>query len=62
MTFLYNDVQELNQAVVELHNVARTIEQHLGVCRISIAVRRCADDLVKELHPVTDNLNSAKGE
>jgi uncharacterized protein (UPF0147 family) len=48
----YNSTNDLNQAIVELHNIAVMVEQHLGkdhdVCK---NIRHAANLLLEELHP-----------
>ena len=36
---------KLATAIVELHNIARLIEQELGQCVLSEVIRKCADRL-----------------
>lgn len=43
---------ELNQSVIELHNIARRIEQTLGSGQLSEDVRKCADRLHYLLQPL----------
>ena len=40
-----NNKQELDQSVIELHNIARRIEQNVGQGQLSEDVRKCADRL-----------------
>jgi hypothetical protein len=46
----------LDQAVIDLHNIARTIEQEVGTGKLSIECRRLADRLSEIInpHPVTE--------
>jgi hypothetical protein len=47
---------ELDQAVINLHNIARTIEQEIGTGKLSVECRRLADrlsDIIKPL-PITE--------
>lgn len=37
----------LNEAVIQLHNVARTVEQEIGRGQLSDDIRDCADRLHK---------------
>ena len=41
----------LDQAVVDLHNIARTIEQDLGIGKLSIECQRLADRLSEAINP-----------
>lgn len=44
----------LGYAVLNLHNIARTVEERFGQCEVSKTLRECADqlnDLIKaEIH------------
>ena len=42
----------LAEAVFELHNIARTIEQEIGIGQLSEDVRKCADRLHDLLKPL----------
>jgi hypothetical protein len=46
----------LDQAVIDLHNTARTIEKELGTGKLSIECRRLADRLSECItpHPVSE--------
>ncbi len=41
----------LDQAVTDLHNIARTIEQEFGICKLSVECRRLADGLLEAINP-----------
>ncbi len=41
----------LDQAVIDLHNIARTIEQEYDKCKLSIECRRLADQLSQAINP-----------
>ena len=41
----------LDQAVIDLHTIARTIEQEFGTCKLSIECRRLADRLSEAINP-----------
>ena len=41
----------LDQAVIDLHNIARTIEQKFGTCKLSVECRRLADRLSEAINP-----------
>lgn len=43
---------QLNDAVVELHNIARLIEQEIGTGKLSEDVRAAADRLNQLLKPM----------
>jgi len=47
--------EKLHEAVIELHNVARLIEETIGRGQLSEDVRRCADRLNVLINPVKDN-------
>lgn len=53
---------ELDQAVIDLHNVARTIEQNLGIGKLSIECRRIADRLSEITNPIPELTSTAKGD
>ena len=50
----------LDQAVIDLHNIARTIEQEFGTCKLSVECRRIADTLSTLISPI--KLSTAKGD
>ncbi len=41
----------LDQAVIDLHNIARTIEQEFGICKLSVECCRLADRLSDSINP-----------
>jgi hypothetical protein len=41
----------LDQAVIDLHSIARTIEQEFGICKLSVECRRLADRLSEAINP-----------
>ena len=46
----------LNQVVIDLHNIASTIEKEIGIGKLSVECRRLADrlsDIIKPL-PITE--------
>jgi hypothetical protein len=53
-------VTNLDQAVIDLHNIARTIEQEFGTCKLSVECRRIADTLSTLTSPI--KLSTAKGD
>jgi len=52
----------LNQAVVDLHNIARTIEQEFGICKLSVECRRIADRLSDSIKPILVDEYQSKGD
>jgi len=42
----------LDQAVIELHDIARIIEQELGTGKLSVECRRLADRLSEIINPL----------
>ena len=52
----------LDQAVVDLHNIARTIEQELGTCKLSVECRRLADRLSDSIKPILTAEYQGKGD
>lgn len=58
---------KLVDAVVALHEIRRVVEEECGICRTSIEIGRCADDLhqmslqdAKNVVAVKDIINKAK--
>ena len=52
----------LDQAVIDLHNVARTIEQEIGIDKLSIECRRLADRLSEVIKPILVAEYQGKGD
>ena len=52
----------LGQAVIDLHNIARTIEQEFGTCKLSIECRRLADRLSDNINPLPTTEYQGTGE
>ena len=52
----------LDQAVIDLHNIARTIEQEFGTCKLSIECRRLADRLSEAINPMPTTEYQGKGD
>lgn len=52
----------LDQAVIELHNIARTIEQEIGTGKLSIECRRLADRLSDVIKPILVAEYQGKGD
>ena len=52
----------LDQAVVDLHNIARTIEQEFGTCKLSVECRRLADRLSDSITPLPTTEYQGTGE
>ena len=52
----------LDQAVIDLHNVARTIEKDLGTGKLSIECRRLADRLSECINPRPTTEYQGKGD
>jgi hypothetical protein len=44
--------EQLNQAVLNLHDIARLIENNIGHGKLSEDVRKCADRLHELLQPI----------
>ena len=42
----------LDQAVIDLHNIARTIEKEIGIGKLSVECRRLADRLSTVIKPI----------
>jgi len=52
----------LDQAVIDLHNIARTIEQEFGTCKLSVECRRLADRLSDSIKPILIAEYQGKGD
>jgi hypothetical protein len=52
----------LDQAVIDLHNVARTIEQEFGICKLSVECRRLGDRLSDNINPLPITEYQGKGD
>jgi len=52
----------LDQAVIDLHNIARTIEQELGTGKLSVECRRLADRLSDIIKPILVAEYQGKGD
>ena len=52
----------LDQAVIDLHNVARTIEQEFGICKLSVECRRLGDRLSDNINPLPTTEYQGKGD
>jgi hypothetical protein len=52
----------LDQAVIDLHDIARTIEQELGIGKLSIECRRLADRLSECITPLPITEYQGKGD
>ena len=55
-------MNDLDQAVIDLHNVARLVESDVGIGQLSIDIRKCADRLTVLLNPIKISENTAKGD
>ena len=52
----------LDQAVIDLHNIARTIEQEFDICKLSVECRRLGDRLSDEIKPMLTTEYQSKGD
>ena len=52
----------LDQAVIDLHNTARTIEKELGIGKLSVECRRLADRLSDIIKPMPTTEYQGKGD
>ena len=52
----------LDQAVIDLHNIARTIEQEIGIGKLSVECRRLADRLSDVIKPILVAEYQGKGD
>jgi len=52
----------LDQAVIDLHNIARTIEQEFGICKLSVECRRLGDRLSDNINPLPITEYQGKGD
>jgi hypothetical protein len=44
----------LNDAIIQLHDIARVVEQEIGKGQLSDDIRKCADRLQVLLTPIKD--------
>ena len=51
----------LDQAVIDLHNIARTIEQEFGICKLSVECR-LGDRLSDNINPLPITEYQGKGD
>ena len=61
MTFREDPIATLQQAIVDLHFIAAQIDEHTDNHQLSINIRRCADQLAKEIYPTLEH-DTAKGD
>lgn len=47
--------EKLNDAVIQLHNIARSIEQEIGSGQLSADIRNAADRLNALITPMKEN-------
>ena len=52
----------LDQAVIDLHNIARTIEKEIGTGKLSVECRRLADRLSDIIKPILVAEYQGKGD
>ena len=52
----------LDQAVIDLHNTARTIEKEIGIGKLSVECRRLADRLSDIIKPIPVAEYQGKGD
>lgn len=45
----FEEMNELDQSVIELHNIARQVEEAFGICKLSMEMRKVADDLAESI-------------
>lgn len=55
-------MNNLDQSVIELHNIARQVENEIGTGKLSITIRKCADQLTELLNPIKISVSTAKGD
>jgi hypothetical protein len=55
-------MNDLNQAVINLHDIARLVEGDVGIGQLSIDIRKCADRLTVLINPIKISENTAKGD
>ena len=55
-------MNNLDQAVINLHDIARTIEQEFGICKLSVECRRLADRLSDVIKPILVAEYQGKGD
>lgn len=52
----------LDQLVIDLHNIARQVELEVGIGQLSIDIRKCGDRLTVLLNPLKLSESTAKGD
>ena len=55
-------MNKLDQAVIDLHNIASTIEKELGIGKLSVECRRLADRLSDIIKPILVAEYQGKGD
>jgi hypothetical protein len=55
-------MNNLDQAVIDLHDVAKTIEKEFGIGKLSIECRRLADRLSEAITPLPITEYQGKGD
>ena len=55
-------MNNLDQAVIDLHNIASTIEQEFGICKLSVECRRLGDRLSDHIKPILTAEYQGKGD
>lgn len=58
----FKEMNDLDQAVIDLHNIARQVEEANGICKLSVEMRRVADELAESLNPTPIKKSTAKGD
>ena len=52
----------LDQVVIDLHNIASTIEKEFGICKLSVECRRLGDRLSDNINPLPTTEYQGKGD
>lgn len=45
-------MSDLNEAVIQLHDIARQVEKEIGIGELSRDIRKCADRLSDVITPI----------
>lgn len=56
----FKKMSKLDQAVIELHDIARQVEEAFGICKLSMEMRKVADELAESINK-TPKSSKTKG-
>ena len=55
-------MMDLAQDIINLHDIARHVEQEFGISKVSIDIRKCADRLNELVNPIPELESTAEGD